>query len=71
MRKTYVRQRFIMEKLLEIYLKSVENWEYINIRNWNVDGATCFVEYYTDESKYYKETKNINVWDMLVFLNVA
>lgn len=60
-----------MQKLLERYLKSIENSEYINIRNWNVDGATCFVEYYTDESNYYKETKNINVWDMLVFLNVA
>ena len=60
-----------MKKLLEQYLKSIQNLEYINIHCWDVDGATCFVEFYTDEGGYYKETKKINVWDMLVFLNVS
>jgi UDP-glucose 4-epimerase len=59
-----------MEKLLERYIKSIEKWKYVCISYFDVDGANCFVEYYTDEFKIYKETKNINVWDMLVFLNV-
>lgn len=60
-----------MEKLLEQYLKSYHNWENIYIGNYSVDGAICTVTFYTDESRYYKETTNINIWDILVFLNVA
>ena len=60
-----------MEKLLERYLKSYHNWENIYIGNYNVDGAICTVIFYTDESRYYKQTTNINIWDMLVFLNVT
>jgi hypothetical protein len=59
-----------MENLLERYLKSYHNWGNIYIDNYNIDGATCSVTFYTDESRYYKETTNINIWDMLVFLNV-
>jgi hypothetical protein len=58
-----------MEELLTKYLKSAENWDYIVINHYNIDGANCEVVYYTEESKYYRETMNINIWDMLIFLN--
>lgn len=41
-----------MEKLLLKYLKTTENWDTITIRYWNVDGANCFVEYFTDVNEY-------------------
>ena len=59
-----------MEDLLKKYLQKENNWDYIYITYWNVDGASCEVTYYTDESKYYKEKSNINIWDMMIFLNV-
>lgn len=58
-----------MEELIEDYLRSIYGEYAISIKNWNVDGANCYVEFYMDEYKYYKESLNINVWDMLVFLN--
>lgn len=58
-----------MDKLLEKYLKRIGNYEYIHIDYWNVDGAICSVTFYTDLSTYFKTDMNINVWDMLVFLN--
>lgn len=60
-----------MENLLERYLKNYQNWENIYIGNYNVDGAICTVTFYTDESRHYRETININIWDMLLFLNVT
>ena len=60
-----------MEKLLERYLRSCRYWENIYIGNYNIDGAICTVTFYTDESRHYKETTNINIWDIVVFLNVA
>lgn len=63
----FVKMFFIMESLLKRYLKNYSYWEYIDIDYYNVDGAVCTVAFYTDESKYYKETLNINIWDMLVF----
>ena len=59
-----------MEDLLKKYLQKENNWDYIYITYWNVDGANCVVTYYTDESKHYKEQSNINIWDMMIFLNV-
>lgn len=58
-----------MEKLLEKYLKSYSSWDNIFINHWNIDGAICTVNYYTDESRHYKEIINVNIWDMLIFLN--
>ena len=58
-----------MEELLTKYLKSTENWDYIMVNYYNIDGANCEVVYYTDESHYYTEKKNINVWNILIFLN--
>jgi hypothetical protein len=60
-----------MENLLERYLKKLHNWQNIYIGHYDVDGAICSVTFYTDESRYYKETTNINIWDMLVYLNVV
>lgn len=58
-----------MEKLLEKYLRNYYKNEDITIRNYNVDGAICFVKFNTDESKYYTEQININIWEMVVYLN--
>lgn len=60
-----------MKEILTKYLQSEDNWETIIVDYWNIDGANCEVIYYTDKSRYYKETKNINVWDMLMFLNLT
>jgi hypothetical protein len=38
----------------------------IHIRSWSIEGSECTVSYYIDDSA---ETIDINVWDMLVFLN--
>lgn len=56
-----------MKELLTKYIQSQDSWEDIYVDYWNVDGANCEVVYYTDKAKYYKETKNINIWDMLLF----
>tara|TARA_R110000782_G_scaffold269509_1_gene367758 strand:+ start:116 stop:301 length:186 start_codon:yes stop_codon:yes gene_type:complete len=58
-----------MKKLLEKYLKEEYDVDYISINHWSVDGAVCEVVYFTDEAEFYREQKNINVWDMLIFLN--
>jgi len=58
-----------MKKLLTRYLKHTDDNRYIIIIRREINGAICFVEYYTDENKTLIESKNINVWDMLVFLN--
>jgi hypothetical protein len=58
-----------MKKLLENYIKSIDSWDCILVDYYNIDGANCEVIYYTDESKYYKETRNINIWEMLIYLN--
>ena len=60
-----------MEDILKKYIQKYHNWEYIYIDYYNVDGANCEVKFYTDESKYYSEKININIWDMLIFLNVC
>ena len=59
-----------MENLLKKYIQKQADWEDIYIGYYNVDGATCEVTYYTDYDRNYKETMNINIWDMMVFLNV-
>lgn len=60
-----------MEELLKKYIQKQNQWEDIYIDYWNVDGATCDVTYYTDSSKHYKEKVNINIWDMMIFLNAT
>ena len=46
-----------MEFLLEQYLSYY----------YNIDGAICNVTYYTDESKDYKQTTSINIWQVVAF----
>lgn len=58
-----------MEKIFEQYLKNEYNLDYIKIINYDIDGANCSVNFYTDQSHHYKETNNINIWDMFIFLN--
>jgi len=58
-----------MEEILIKYLKKALNLEYVKIWNFNVNGSNCYVEFHTDEHNNYKEQKNINIWDMVVFLN--
>ena len=58
-----------MEEILLNYLKARYSWEYISVRNYNVDGSSCYVSFYTCEDKYYYESEIINIWDMLLFLN--
>jgi hypothetical protein len=58
-----------MEKLLKQYLMHYHNYEHIFIDYYNIDGATCEVIYATDDDGSYKKKININVWDMLIFLN--
>lgn len=58
-----------MKNILTKYIQQTDNWETIIVDYWNIDGSNCEVSYYTDNSRHYKETKNINIWDMLIFLN--
>lgn len=62
-----------MKKLIEDYLMNYHGWSSIYIDYYNVDGATCDVKFrfrYFD-SDFNHEKVNINVWDMLVFLNTG
>lgn len=58
-----------MEDLLKKYIISVLEWEYVDIQIYNIDGSTCSVNFYTDEYNTHKEYININIWEMLEFLN--
>lgn len=58
-----------MKNTLTKYIQQTDNWENIIVDYWNIDGSNCEVSYYTDSSGHYKETKNINIWDMVIFLN--
>jgi len=60
-----------MKQLLEKYLRIYFENEEIHIIYYNVEGATCETEFYLDKSEYYRDTKDINIWDMLVFLNTG
>lgn len=55
-------------KLLISYIMNERASSYIFIDNYNIDGSICYVEFYLDEAKYYKENILINIWEMLVFL---
>ena len=59
-----------MEEFLVTYLKlTVKYTNDIKLKYFNVDGAICYVEYYTDQ--IFLEKQNINIWDViaLVFKN--
>jgi len=60
-----------MYDILKRYIQKYYNLEYIIIDGYIVDGANCEVKFYTDGGKYYHKQININIWDMLVFLNVC
>ena len=56
-----------MEELLKKYItKYLNAWEDVEIISYNVEGATCCVTY-----RLYgcRDKLNINIWDMVVFLN--
>jgi UDP-glucose 4-epimerase len=57
-------------EILKKYIRKHHDWEYIDFDYFNIDGANCEVKFYTDESHCYIETININIWDMVMFLNV-
>jgi len=58
-----------MEELLKKYItKYLNAWEDVEIISYNVEGVTCSVDY---ETYGCKENLNINIWDMVVFLNQA
>lgn len=57
-----------MEIILIAYLEAYLGF-HIYLEHFEVDGATCKTEFYTDEARHFKETHNINIWDMFVFLN--
>ena len=65
---TLCQAQFIMEELLRKYIVKNFNWENVEILGYNVDGATCCVRYKIDGCR---ETLNLNIWDMVVFLNCA
>ena len=60
-----------MEEILKKYIQKINNWKDIYIDYHNIDGANCEVIFYTDVSRQYKENININIWDMMIFLNVS
>lgn len=58
-----------MEEILLKYLKKRKHWDEIIIAGFQIDGAICSVDFHTDPSRQYRETENINIWEMLIFLN--
>jgi hypothetical protein len=65
---TLCQAQFIMEELLRKYIVKYFNWENVEILGYDVDGAMCCVRYKIDGCR---ETLNLNIWDMVVFLNCA
>ena len=55
-----------MEELLLNYLRKEMGWDNIQITRYHVDGAICTVKC---EIGGDYEIININIWDMMVFLN--
>ncbi len=58
-----------MEQLLERYLLNYTRWENLFVDYYRIDGAICTVYYRYDKSDPYKATLNINIWDMIEYLN--
>ena len=58
-----------MESILERYLRSYYKIDTITVDYYIVDGATCEVRFYIDECADNRVGMNINVWEMLAFLN--
>lgn len=40
----------------------------MTVDSYYVSGSECVVKFYTDDAKYYKVSKSINIWNMLIFL---
>jgi len=57
----------IEEKILIEYIKE-QNYAIESIDNYDIDGSICKVVFYSDDSHYYKETININLWKFIFFL---
>lgn len=56
-----------MEEFLLAYLKITVNYtNNIRLKHYNIDGAVCYVEYYTDE--IFLEKENINIWEVIAFV---
>ena len=58
-----------MEDLLKNFIIQVYKYPHVDIDHYIIDGANCTVNFYTDDGRYYRETVNINVWEMIGFLN--
>jgi hypothetical protein len=58
-----------METLLKQYLNNHFNWKTVNIRDYNINGAECFIIYAKDSGTWNTEEITINIWDVLLFVN--
>lgn len=59
-----------MKELLKRYLSKQYNWwDEVHILSFNVDGAVCSVDITHDLEHSNVEHENINIWDMILFLN--
>ena len=58
-----------MEELLKKYIINKTGIETVSIYSHIIDGAICTVSYYSDGTKSYNNVMNINIWNMLIFLN--
>jgi hypothetical protein len=56
-----------MKEFLEAYLLlTVTYTQNIELKNYNIDGAICSVEYLTDQ--IFLEKENINIWEVMSFI---
>lgn len=59
-----------MESLLKKFLLyKNDHLTKIYIDYYNIDGANCEVKFSPDDSGYYTEKININIWEIVEFLN--
>ena len=58
-----------MRDLLKNFIVQVYKYPHVDIDYYNIDGANCTVNFYTDDERYYHEIVTINVWEMIGFLN--
>lgn len=60
-----------MEELLKKYIEKECNLKEVIIDYYNIEGVECKVKFYVDNSDVLLYgTLYINIWDMLIFLNV-
>ncbi|WWT39401.1 hypothetical protein [Microcystis phage Mel-JY01] len=60
----------IQKEMLLKYIQHVTGLqpENIDIKHYDIDGATCSVMYYTNDGDVFGQDLQINIWDMVMFL---